>query len=71
MAQICGKWLKYLGNYIDIDEMAQIFKNGLSMRDVTQMYWNWLKHVENDLGLFVVTQICTKQLTCVRNDVDM
>ena len=38
---------------------------------MTQMYWNCLKHVENDLDMWVMTQICRKQLTYVRNDVDM
>ena len=36
---MCGKWLKYL-------------TNGLNMWEMTQIYEKWLKHVRNGLSMW-------------------
>ena len=38
MAQIYGKWLKYL-------------TNGLNMWELTKRFWKWLKYLENGLDI--------------------
>ena len=45
MTLICGKWLKYMGNYVYIWEMAKVFEKRL-------------QYVGNDVDLWEIPQIC-------------
>ena len=47
MAQIYGKWLKYLINGLNMLEMAQNLTNGLNMWEMTQICGKGLKYLRN------------------------
>ena len=46
MAQVFEKRLNYVGNDLDLWEMAQI------CGEMTQLFDKWLKNVENDLEIW-------------------
>ena len=43
MTQICGKWFKYVGKFLNY------LTNGLKMWKMTQRFGKWLKYLGNGL----------------------
>ena len=52
IANICGKWLKYLINGLNMWEMTYIFL------EMAQVFEERLNYVGNDLGVWEMAQIC-------------
>ena len=45
MAQMCGKWLKYIKNGFTLLEMALQFEKILNMYEMAKTCGNWLKYL--------------------------
>ena len=65
MAEIRTKWLRYVGNGLNIWEMAYICGNGLSMCKMTWICWEWPSYVGIVLIIFQIAQILLKQIKYV------
>ena len=54
MAQVCEKRLNYVGNDLDLWEMAQIY------REMTYLFDKRLKKMENDLEIWEIAKVFGK-----------
>ena len=55
MANIFGKWLRYMGHTFNITEAALL-------------RWKWLKNLTDGLTMWEMTYVCGKWLKYLRND---
>ena len=55
MANIFGKWLRYMGHTFNIREAALLC-------------WKWLKNLTDGLTMWEMTYVCGKWLKYLRND---
>ena len=61
MTQICGKWLKYVGKWLDY------LTNGIKMLKMTQRFGKWPKYLGNTLDTWDTAEVLEKRLYYVGN----
>ena len=59
MAHVLEKRINYVGNDLDLYEMAQI------CGEMTLLFDKWLKNVENDLEIWEMVKIFWKFFRCI------
>ena len=67
MAQIYGKWFKYLTNGLNMWELRLCVVDGLSILETALLCWKWLENLTNGLYMWEMTCICGKWLKYYRN----
>ena len=65
MAQVFEKLLNYVGNDLDLWEMAQIWG------EMTELFDKRLKNVENDIEIWEMAKIFEKQLRYIEHSLSI